>query len=84
MKARQKNLVLRWLAMTALSVAAFIGCYSCGKAIDCTPGQIDGQCGLGTGMGEAAGAFIGLAIFLSATIYYGSVMLKRRREGLES
>lgn len=80
MATRRTNLLFRWLAMAALSIAAFIGCYGCGRAIDCSPGQIDGQCGLGTGMGEVAGAFIGAAIFLSATIYYGVAALKRRQE----
>jgi hypothetical protein len=79
MTAHRKNLLLRWLTMTALSAAAFIGCYGCGKAIDCSPGQIDGQCGLGTGVGEISGIFVGAAIFISATIYYGSAALKRSR-----
>jgi hypothetical protein len=79
MTTRGTNLLLRWLVMTALSIAVAVGCYGCGRAIDCAPGQVDGQCGLGTGMGEAAGVFIGAAIFLSATIYYAGEARKRRR-----
>jgi hypothetical protein len=77
------NLLLRWLAMTAVSIAVAMCCYGCGRALDCSHGQVDGQCGIGTGMGEASGLFLGGAIFISATIYYGSAALRARASNAE-
>jgi hypothetical protein len=80
MKARQTKLLLAWLATIALSVAVAFGLYSSGKAADCKPGQIDGQCGLATSMGAMFGAIAGLSIFLIRTTTCAVVALRRRRE----
>jgi hypothetical protein len=79
MKLRQTNLLLAWLATTAFSVVVAFGLYASGKAADCKPGQMDGQCGLATFSGLLYGVFIGLAIFLSGTIVCSFVVLRRRR-----
>jgi hypothetical protein len=79
MSTRQKNLLLRWLAMTAVSIAAFIGCYCYARAEACKPGQIDEQCGFATLAGTMSGLYVGGATLLTATIYYTVAALKRRQ-----
>ena len=81
MKARRTNLLLGWLTATALSVAVAIGFYARGKASDCTPHQIDGQCGMSTAMGMVEGLLVGGAIFLIATIFFA--IAAARRESAE-
>jgi hypothetical protein len=79
MKARRLNLPVAWLITSLLSVAIAVGGYAWGKTLDCKPGQIDGQCGLGTFVGLLYGAGAGLAIFLSMTVYFLVVAYRRRR-----
>ncbi len=44
MKARGLNLVFAWLLTSLLNAAVGVAFYVSGKAADCKPRQIDGQC----------------------------------------
>jgi hypothetical protein len=59
--------------------------YGCGRAIDCKPGQHDGQCGLSTGMGLLVGFFAacGVLVFGVAGTVLNKVSAKRRVAGGE-
>jgi hypothetical protein len=83
MKFLRTKLLLVWLAITGISVAVAFGLYSSGKAADCRPSQIDGQCGLATAMGEMSGILAGLTIFLIGTIACGVVALRRRQKATQ-
>jgi hypothetical protein len=48
--------------------------YGCGRAIDCKPGEQDGQCGLGTGMGLLAGFVAACGVLFFGTV--GTVLNK--------
>jgi hypothetical protein len=81
-----------WLAralwqqlLVVLGLAIFtqlIG-YGCGRAIDCKPGQQDGQCGLGTFMGELAGFFAacGVLLFGVAGTVLNKIATQQKLEG---
>jgi hypothetical protein len=68
------------IVLLTAALAQFAG-YGCGRAIDCSPGQQDGQCGLGTGMGMLMGAF-GAALILIVGLIgtLGEWLWRRRRE----
>jgi hypothetical protein len=78
MKSHRLNLPVAWLITSMLSIAIAVGGYAWGKAVDCKPGQIDGQCGLGTFLGLLYGVGAGLAIFLITTVYFLVVAYRRR------
>lgn len=63
----------------ALSLSIFIAGYGCGRVIDCSPGQQDGQCGLGTFMGMLSGLFFGGGVFVFGTLAVVSDWLWMRR-----
>lgn len=78
MKARRVNLFIVWLIAAAVAVVIADRFYAAGKASDCRPGQIDGQCGLSTFLGAIYGGAAGLAI-LGTTIVCVAVIAYRRR-----
>jgi hypothetical protein len=67
-----------WLGTVAASMLAFIVCFLMGRASDCRPGQIDGQCGLATSMGMSAGAIVGAAILIIGTITIVIIAYRRK------
>jgi len=81
-----------WLAkalwqqlLIVLGLALFIQLvsYGCGRAIDCKPGQQDGQCGLGSFMGMFVG-FIGacgVLLFGTAGTVLNRIATGQKREG---
>ncbi|WP_353063505.1 hypothetical protein RBB77_19865 [Tunturibacter psychrotolerans] len=71
--------------IVVLSLAIFtqlLG-YGCGRAIDCKPGQQDGQCGLGTSMGLLVGFFAacGIVVFGVAGTVLKKISAKREKTG---
>jgi hypothetical protein len=50
-----RALVLRLIFVLVASLMIAAAGYGCGRAIDCSPGEHDGQCGLGTFIGMMAG-----------------------------
>jgi hypothetical protein len=59
--------------LIGISIGTFFLFYLWGISQDCKPGQIDGQCGLGTGIGMLIEAFAAVTIF-----FVGSVLSIRR------
>jgi hypothetical protein len=51
MKTDRLDLKALWPITSTVSVTTAVGGYALGKAVDCKPGQIDGQCGLSTFIG---------------------------------
>ena len=79
MKDRSLNLPVAWSVTALVSVAAGIGIYLAGKAGDCRPEEIDGQCGMSTFFGLVGGVGAGLVIFVGMGAYFVVVAIKRRR-----
>jgi hypothetical protein len=79
MRHVSKNLTLVWLFTLVVSVAIAVLSYQSGKASDCKPGQVDGQCGLSTFVGLIYGVGTGLAILGVVTICLIVVAYRRRR-----
>jgi hypothetical protein len=79
MNARRLNLAVAWLITLLVSVAVAAGGIAWGKAVDCKPGQTDGQCGLGRFLGLLYGVGGGLALFLIASVYFLVVAYRRRK-----
>jgi hypothetical protein len=84
MKSRRLNLAVAWLLTLLLSVGIAVAFYDFGRAGDCKPGQIDGQCGLSTFLGLLYGVGAGLAIFLSVSVCFLIVAYRRRRAATQS
>jgi len=61
------------------ALAAFFLLTYLGKINDCAPNQIDGQCGLASGMGMFFGAILGAVIFLAGVIFI-SIRLSHQRK----
>ncbi len=82
MKLRRSNLLVVWIGSIAVSVFVVVGGYAIGRASDCRPGQIDGQCGLATFIWLLYGIAAGTLIFVGVTVYVIIAAFKRRRTGL--
>ena len=63
------NLPLVWLTAILIAFFSLVIGDRIGKAGDCSPGQMDGQCGLSTFVGLVYGAVGGLAILGCAVVY---------------
>jgi hypothetical protein len=74
------------LFIVCLSIFTQLIGYGCGRAIDCKPGQQDGQCGLGTFMGELGGFFAacGVLIFGVAGTALNKIAARQKLEGRKS
>ena len=82
---RKPIFVLALIAgLIVLSACAFTMFHSRGVAVDCKPGQSDGQCGLGTSIGTLYGAIAAIVIsivggsFVTIHVYL-AVCAQRRR-----
>jgi hypothetical protein len=60
-----------------------VGIYLGGKAGDCKPRQIDGQCGMSTFFGLIYGIAAGVVIFVGMGIYFLRVAYERRTSSEE-
>jgi hypothetical protein len=78
MKSGRLNLPVAWLITSMLSAIIAVGGYAWGKAGDCTPQQVDGQCGLSTFVGLVCGVGTGLVIFLISTVSFLVIAYRRR------
>ena len=79
MKHFSKNLTLVWLLTLVVSVGIAVLSYQSGKASDCKPGQVDGQCGLSTFLGLVYGVGAGIATLSAVTICLIVVAYRRWR-----
>jgi hypothetical protein len=77
-KTDRLDLKALWLITSTVSVTTAVGRYAWGKAVDCKPGQIDGQCGLSTFIGLLYGVGTGLALFLISTVCCLIIAYRRR------
>jgi hypothetical protein len=68
MRVSYSKLTVVWFLSLIVSVAVALLSYQSGKASDCKPGQVDGQCGLSTFLGLVYGVGAGLAILLVVTV----------------
>ena len=80
MRRHASNLLLLWILSCVLSLGIGYGIFASGKAGDCKPHEVDGQCGMSTFTGLIGGLGIGSMLFLvaSACILYSAY--KRRKE----
>ena len=78
MRPDQLYLKAAWVTTSLVSLAIAVGGYAWGKAMDCKPGQTDGQCGLNTFLGLFYGIGTGLALFLISTIFFLIIAYRRR------
>jgi hypothetical protein len=66
----KRRVLLRiWLTGLSVSLLMPVAGYSLGRAGDCKPGQIDGQCGMSTFFMLIFGIFTGLLILVAVTAY---------------
>jgi hypothetical protein len=79
MQKRRTNLFIIWSVSFLISVLLPVGAYFVGKAGDCRPGEIDGQCGLATFVWILYGLASGLVILVSVTVYVLIEGYRRRR-----
>lgn len=64
-----RKLLALWVLSVALSVGVGFGIYENGKAGDCKPHEVDGQCGMSTFVGAIVGIGAGSVIFLVSSGY---------------
>jgi hypothetical protein len=76
MNLQTKTQIKIWGISGLLSMSSLLIGYQYGKAIDCRPDQIDGQCGLGTAVGIIYGVF-GTVLIMICTISYSIYRRKR-------
>jgi hypothetical protein len=75
---------IQLLVIVAISVGIFYAGLGSGQALDCVPGQRDGQCGLVTFIGFMGGAFFGGGFLIASCIaVVGDWVWKRRQERLK-
>ena len=55
----KRSLAVRVGLVAVGSFLMFLCCYGCGKTLDCSPGQQDGQCGFSSFTGIIFGLFLG-------------------------
>lgn len=82
MRARRRLIVI-WVVAAGIALFVADRFYAAGKAADCRPEQIDGQCGLSTFVGLLYGCFAGGAIIIAATVYVAISAYRRRTKSGE-
>ncbi|WP_183980957.1 hypothetical protein [Tunturiibacter gelidoferens] len=60
----RRELWQQLLIVVSMASCAQLFGYGCGRAVDCKPGQQDGQCGLGTSMGLLVGFFAACGVLV--------------------
>jgi hypothetical protein len=75
---RQPNLLVIWSISLLISISLPFGGYFIGRAGDCRPGQIDGQCGLSTFVWLSYGLISGSVILIGMTVYFLIAVYRRR------
>ena len=84
MQKRRTNLFIIWSVSFLISVSLPVGAYFVGKAGDCRPGEIDGQCGMSTFFSVLYGIASGLVIQVSMTVYVLIESYRRRKRRQET
>jgi len=69
-----------WLISLAISCLMPVAGDLLGKAGDCKPGQVDGQCGMSTFIMLEYGIAIGLLIMFAVSAYVIIATLRHRRQ----
>ena len=81
---RRSPLWRQLLASLFLAVLFPLAGYGCGRMMDCSAGQVDGQCGLITFMGVYGGLFFGGGVLIFSWIaIFSDWFWKRRQERLK-
>ena len=80
MRRHSPNLLLLWILSCVLSLGIGYGIFASGKAADCKPHEVDGQCGLSTFTGLIDGLGIGSTLFLVASACILFSAYKRRKD----
>ena len=76
-----KNHLLIWFAiLLAISIASFFPSYLEGMGGDCTPNQIDGQCGLSTFLGQSYGLAASVAVLMVGRTVLAIVHNRMKKE----
>ena len=78
MTKRTSNVLWFWVTSILISFTLPVVGYKIGKAGDCSPGQIDGQCGLSTFVWFAYGVIGAVVIAVCCTAYLIIALLKQR------
>ena len=81
-KRRYLSLALIWISSILISLVLPLIGSRIGKAGDCKPGEVDGQCGLGTFVGFAYGACGGVVIAACVTVYVAFALYQIRKRRL--
>lgn len=84
MTKRSAKLPLVWLTTILTAFFSLVIGDRIGKAGDCSPGQIDGQCGLSTFVGLLYGAIGGIVVLACATVYTVVYFYRRRKNAAGS
>ena len=77
MKGTRKSLLFWAVSMLISFLLPGIG-YLVGKAGDCTPREIDGQCGMSTFFAFAYGVIAAVVIAICCTVYLVIVLVRQR------
>jgi hypothetical protein len=67
-----------WLVSLFVAFSVAAGGYFIGRASDCSPKEIDGQCGMSTYFGSLFGALAGAVIVAGMTLYVIIAAYKKR------
>jgi hypothetical protein len=65
----KSKLARKWLGAFLVAVILPVGGYLLGRATDCSPGQIDGQCGMSTFFGSLFGTLAGAVVLVGMTLW---------------
>jgi hypothetical protein len=76
MSSRTKSQIKIWGVSGLLSISSLLIGYHYGKASDCRPDQIDGQCGLSTAVETIFGVIGVILVLICAT--FCSIYLSKR------
>lgn len=80
MTHRPRTLLRVWLITLAISCLMPVAGDLLGKAGDCKPDQVDGQCGMSTFIMLQYGVVIGLLIMITVTVYVILATLRYRKQ----
>ena len=65
----RSHLVRVWLVSLFVAVSVAACGFLVSRALDCSPKEIDGQCGMGTYFGSLFGVLAGAVILVGMTLY---------------
>jgi hypothetical protein len=78
--ATWKSVLISALVAVAVSITIFILSAKSGKAGDCKPNEIDGQCGLSTFVGFIEGVIGAGVVLLGGGTYIVVILVRKRLE----